>query len=341
MFNGIKRFIREARIKADFPHYEKLQYQAYVAASERQFDASQLVREVAKSKDTARRAANAKFEKETYALNHEIAILAQEICRIQNVLRIFQRNYTEELGELYAQKALLLENKSYLIEEMRHLQRERSDEQRSLDDAYGRLESARDSIDSWYGKSERTPWLLGNGGKKLPKHSIFGQSFGDLDEHKRKRGNAISDINDCKEEVNRIKERQRDNKERREKNKAALNQVFEQIAATKAARAQMFELRQQGIKLSVIENELSQSEAYHADRKRRIDVLRTQYAAFIETLEWQLGVKGRQAEIAALEARKAAFLEEFHAFGSQDRRRADHRKKWMSEHGVSYDKYHS
>jgi hypothetical protein len=48
-----------------------------------------------------------------------------------------------------------------------------------------------------HNKSERTPWLLVYGGKKIQNHSMFGQSFGDLDFYKSDRDKAYYHDESC------------------------------------------------------------------------------------------------------------------------------------------------
>jgi hypothetical protein len=84
---------------------------------------------------------------------------------------------------------------------------ERSATHDDLQEAYGDLEDAKGDVDRWYAKSERTPWLFGNGGKKLPKYSLFGQSHGDLSSAKYRRGEAVSYVGDSKRRIADIKTR--------------------------------------------------------------------------------------------------------------------------------------
>jgi chromosome segregation ATPase len=337
MFDGIKNFFHEVQIKADFPQYENSKLQAHVAEAERRFDTAQLEREVAAIKEGTCRAMSEKFGLDTAALNYEIAILEGEVRRTRGNLAIFERDYKWELNELHNRKKELRKEKDGLIEEMKALQEERTEAHESLQDAYDRLEAAKNSIDHWYSKSERTRWLFGNGGKKLPKHSLFGQSFGDLEGYKLDRGIAVSDIRNSKIEVSEIKGRQRRNKECREENKAALRKVFDQINATEAVRQQMYELKQQGMKYSVLKKELSKYLSDHTDWQNRLHALEAESNTLTEEMECRLGIREREAKIAELKARKAQFLEEFHSPGSQESRRADHRKWWMFEHGVNQE----
>ena len=334
MFQRITKFFREVRIKADFPRYEANKQHAHIVEAERRFDTRQLETETRSIADQCLKAANEKFGLETSALQYEIATIESQIKSKQQTLAIFERDYKSELNELHDRKNALLDDKAPLINEMKVLQAERSSTQESLQDAYSRLESAKDSIDSWYSKSDRTPWLFGNGGKKLPKHSIFVQSFGDLDGYKRDRGAAVSDIGDCKNEISSIKSRQSANKRRRDENKEALARVFEQIDATKAVRQQMFDLKQQGVTPPLLKKDLSDLSTYLSNRSSLLTQLQNERRTFIAQREGQMGIWERKAAIEAIKARKAQFLDDFHTPFNHEARRTAHREQWLSEHGV-------
>jgi hypothetical protein len=55
----------------------------------------------------------------------------------------------------------------------------------------------KNNIKPWHNKSERTPWSLGNGGKIISNHSMFGQSFGDLDFYKSDRYKPYYHVGSC------------------------------------------------------------------------------------------------------------------------------------------------
>lgn len=334
MFQRIKTFFQEIRIKADFPSYEATSLQAHRADAERRFDTRQLEKEVKSIEDECLKAANEKFGVYASALAYEIAAIESRIRDQHQTLAIFERDYKGELNDLHDRKKTLLNDKDVLIAEMKTLQAERSTAQESLQHAYDRLESAKSSINSWYNKSDRTPWLFGNGGKKLPKHSMFGQSFGDLDGYKRERGAAVSDIGDCKSEISNIKSRQSTNKRCRDENKEALTKVFQQINITKVARQQMFDLKQQGVRYTLIKQELAQLSFNLSTQRSLLNKLHNERSAFIKQKEAQMGGGERKASIEAINARKSLFLNEFHMQSNQNARRAAHRERWLYEHGV-------
>ncbi len=154
---GDKSFIRDTRIKFDYPRYEKEQMAAHSAEGKRRFDISQLQSEVSDIKHQAGMTGGQRFSAEITPLRQQIAVLEQDIHRTHGQLAILERDYKSELDELYARKKLLLQTKEELLREMKRLQAERSQAHDGQKEAYDDLEGAKDDVDRWYSKSERTP----------------------------------------------------------------------------------------------------------------------------------------------------------------------------------------
>jgi hypothetical protein len=70
----------------------------------------------------------------------------------------------------------------------------------------------------------------------------------------------------------------------------------------------MYELKQQGMKYSVLKKELSKYLSDHTDRQNRLHALEAESNAFTEEMECRLGIREREAKIAELKARNAQFL---------------------------------
>jgi len=334
MFQRIKTFFRENRIQVDFPSYEAAKLQAHIAEANRCYDAGQLEKEVADIVKKCCSAANEKFSWQRSAIEQEIYPIRNKIQGKRSTLAFFERDYKNELNKLYEQKRFHLEEKTVLINEMKVLQKERLTAKESLNDAFDRLESAKDDIDSWYGKSERNQLFFGNGGKKLPNHSIFGQSFGDLEGYKDERDEAFSDIKNSKHELSSINDKKSVNKRLLEQNKGSLNKVFEQIDATKTARQHMFDLKQQGVKYQVVKKELSDLLTRLSALNSRLNQLQSEWSVFIKQMEIRMGIDERKTIITEIKARKARFLDEFHTPQNIEARRVVHREKWLFEHGI-------
>ena len=333
MFEGIKSFIRETRIKFDYPRFESEQTVAHQAEAERRFDIGQLQREVAQIKAHAVQAGDQQFGDEISPLRKQLAVLESDLQQNLEQLAIFERNYKSELDDLYAQKELLFQSKEDLLAESKRLRDERSQAHRELDEAYEDLEEAKNDVDRWYAKSERTPWLFGNSGKKLPKHSMFGQSFGDLDAAKSRRGDAVDEIGDCKRRITSIKGSQSENKAELDRNRNEIGQVFENIAEVKAARQQMFDLKKEGVQPGVLRRIIRQLHSSKAGLEEEILTLEKRRSALVEETAIRMGVREREAAIADLLARKKQFLDAFHSEQSKATRQDRHRRQWMETHG--------
>ncbi len=97
--------------------------------------------------------------------------------------------------------------------------------------AYGRVKRAKSDIESWYSRSRGTFFFWCNGGRKLPRHALFGQSFGDLKGYKEDRGNAVCDIRYWSNRISSLK--------------ASRAEVGKKIGHVKAARQMMFDRKRE------------------------------------------------------------------------------------------------
>ncbi|MDD5388692.1 MAG: hypothetical protein PHD37_05075 [Gallionellaceae bacterium] len=333
MFEGIKSFIRETRIKFDYPRFESEQTMAHRAEAERRFDISQLQREVAQIKAQAGLAGDQRFGDEISPLRKKLAVLERDFQKHLEQLEIFERNYKSELDDLYAQKELLFQAKEDLLAESKRLRDERSLAHQELDEAYEDLEEAKNDVDRWYAKSERTPWLFGNSGKKLPKHSMFGQSFGDLEAAKSRRGDAVDEIGDCKRRITSIKGSQSANRVELDRNRNEIGKVLENIAEVKAARQRMFDLKKEGVQPEVLRRIIRQLQSSRTGLEEEILTLKKRRSVLVEETEIRMGVREREAAIADLLARKRQFLDLFHSEQSKAARQELHRRQWIERHG--------
>lgn len=333
MFEGIKSFIRDTRIKFDYPRYEKEQMAAHRAEADRRFDIGQLQIEVSAIKHQAGLAGDQQFSAEITSLRQQIAVLEQEINRNRGHLALLERDYKPELDDLYSRKKLLLETKEQLLAEIRRLQAERSQAHNDQKEAYEDLEDSKDDVDRWYTKSERTPWLFGNSGRKIPNHSIFGQSFGDLESAKSRRGDAVHEIAECKNRIDDIKERQANNKRERELNHAEIDQVFKKIVAVQAARQQMFDLKNEGVRHGTVRQKLRECLSSQADLESRLLALEGLRSALVMQTEYRRGLREREAAIADLLTRKSQYMDQFHSEQSKAARQDHHRHQWLATRG--------
>ena len=218
---------------------------------------------------------------------------------------MFDRDYKNELDLLYS--------------ELNGLKAQRTVLQEQTSAAHSRLERAKADIQSWHNKSSRTPWLFGNSGKKLPNHSIFGQSFGDLDGYKGDRSSAVQELQRCGHEISRIKDRFENTKQK--------------IEAVKNARQRMFDLKKQGLYPAKIERTIASLEDQVRTLTASITTLEREQIQFLEQARHQRGAIALEAQIKHLKKMTAEFIASFDDLSAKEARRRAHRELWLKKHG--------
>lgn len=201
MFDHIKNFFREIRIDMDFSSYERQQRDEHEKQAKRRFSVEQLNIEKSKLLKNIESEANSKFNASIYEKEDKNRLYEKEAKEKEFLLSFFLRNYKEELDELYAKKDYQLSKKKSLYNDLSQIKESLSEAFNEKNTAFTELNDCKDSIDSWHAKSQRTPWLFGNAGKKIPKHSFFGQSHGDLDSYKYHRDSAYEDVQAAKNKI--------------------------------------------------------------------------------------------------------------------------------------------
>lgn len=332
MFDAVKSFIRNTRIKIDYPRYEREQLAAHMAQADRRFDASQLNKEITQIRQQATVAGDQRFGADVASLSQRVAVAEDGLRKDRQLLSIFERNYKAELDALYAQKTQLFEEKEGLLAAARALKVERSGAHDDLHEAYDDLEDAKSDVDRWYAKSERTPWLFGNGSKKIPKHSLFGQSHGDLSAAKYRRGEAVSDIGDSKRRVAAIKARQAGVRQEIDRNYAEIGVVMEKIGSVKKDRQQMYDLKKEGVDPGILRTTIHTAQLTLTDLKGQLRNSENQRLALIQETQARLGLHEREAAVSELHSKKTRFVEQFDSEQSRATRQEEHRRQWMANH---------
>lgn len=333
MFEGLRRRFLDLRVDWAFPRFEQLALTAHMAEAEWRFESSQLRTQVELIRSRAAEAAKEKFSEETNALERELDELAPRLKLMQSHFAILTRDYKSEIDGLYKRKDALIAESQVLGQSMEDLQRERANAQENLSNAYAHLQHVKDGISSWHNESKRSQWLFGNKGKKLPKHAIFGQSFGDLDDLKAGRDRAARAIGECKATINEIEARKRRVWEERQEKKSAVAAVHTQIDAVKVARGHMFDLRGQGLNPSNVGDEIAELTHVDTDFRARRTKVQAETSKFIKAVEGDLGIRDREAEILAIGRAKDQFVSEFHTEERRAARRREHRDQWLKARG--------
>lgn len=332
MFDRIKDFIRDTRIRVNFPGWERAALERHTAEAGRRFDTRQLEREVATIGERTRAALDKKYGATAGALEAEQAARDAAVTFTEERIAIFSRDYRGEIDDLYAAKNARYETIAALNQEMEQLRSEHAEANGELSEAYDDLEAARSSVDRWHRKSKRTPWLFGNGGRKLPKHSLFGQSQADLSGYKRNRDAAGDAIGEARDARDNIRARMRANRADVAHEREAIREINDSIRDAKAARQQMFDLKREGVRLSDLRRQLREQQMLQQACRQRVQALDAEMLEFRRMQDAQQGLGERQKEIASLKARHERFMQSFNDPGEQEARRVAHRAEWLRQH---------
>lgn len=320
---------QEAQITAAFRPFEERCLKEHRAEAERRFDTSQLEREIADIDRDAEEEARRVFSVEMQRIRGELSQLKPKADRLRLELWHLQRDYKQELDAMHQKKAQLLKDKQSLYEQQAALKAKQAQTRAELDEAREALEDAKAAVEGWHRKSQRSPWLLGNGGKKLPKHALFGQSFGDLDGYKSERDDAFEAVKQTKRDRAEIAAALTANWESIQRAKTAVQGVFQHITTIKEGRQVAQMLWQRGVRPGQLERELSGCLAQCAQLEERLRGLESTRADFVEQQAARLGKLERTATISSLRASKESFLASFDLPDAKLARQEMHRREWL------------
>lgn len=335
MFDLIKRFFLDVRIDLDFPRYERQQRDEHDRQAQRRFSTKQLKFEKAELLQKIEMEASSKFdasiqEKENKKMSHET-----EANDTEYLLSFFLRNYKQEINDLYAEKDKLFSIKEGIIEKLADLKESLSEAFDDKKKAYSELNYYKDRIDSWYEKSDRTPWLLGNAGNKLPKHSLFGQSFGDLDSYKYHRDSAYDDVCAAKNLIGDLKQSQDELHRELGNVKEEIGALFAKINQVKKDRSAMYEMKQSGYQRNELRSKLNKLQlAINAIAAEMQEIIECK-KEHINQEKHRLGVIDLEGKIRKIEAQKEQFLNSFDLEENRQERKRLHREIWLKQSGMA------
>jgi hypothetical protein len=324
---------RDVQIAAAFPQFEAKRLLEHRAEAERRFDTSQLEREISNIDREAEVEARRVFSVDMQRMRGELSTLKPKADQMRMDLWHLQRNYKQELEGMHLKKDQLLKDRQLLFEQQVVLKAKQAKAKKELDAAYEALEEAKGSVEGWHRKSQRSPWLLGNGGKKLPKHAMFGQSFGDLDGLKSDRDAAYEKVRKAKRERADVAAALKSNWEAIQRSKAAVDGVFQHITSIKEGRRVAQLLHQRGARPRQLESELDACIAQCARLEERLREMESSRGEFIAQQAARLGKLERQASVAALQESKRSFLSSFDLPEARTRRQEIHRSEWLMAAG--------
>lgn len=305
MFGWLTDWFRDTAIAADFAKVEKLALLAHEQQAGALFPTAGLERQAAAIQAAIDAEVQARFGHEISAMERAITDLRGAIAAHQGNLAILARDYRAELAplhdELHANKAKLQD----LYDEK--------------DSAYQDLNDAKDSLDSWYGKAERTPYLFGNAGRTLPRHALFSQSLGDRDSYREARDEAYETIAECREEI--------------AKHKARNKYVYQRLQSVKADRQRYFDLRRAGQTQRVVAAKLDTARLALKEASHQRQQLDTRRLDFMRAAQDQRGLTTLKERVASLGRERAAFIAAFQAPSALAERQRLHREDWLRCHG--------
>lgn len=181
-----------------------------------------------------------------------IKIVEIQLNELSRKHGIISRNYGDEKQRLMIERGLSLEKKRKLYKK---IDKKKRDIQEAYDEktkAHGDLNSAKYRVNSWHNKSKRSSLLFGNTGKPLPKHSMFGQSFGDLDSAKYDRDRAGRSIATAKEKISDLKSDTQNIHNKIKGIKTEIGDLFDQIKEIERGENFKKELENRGYDLNRI-----------------------------------------------------------------------------------------
>ena len=333
MWYRIRHYFREVRMEIDFARYERQQREAHQKLAQSRFSTQRLALERFQLLDVIQAKANVEFG--MLAEKDKMRRFEQEAEEIRCLLSFFLRDYKKEVGGLLTERDRLFLEKKALFEELAVAGKLMS---RAFDDkheAYGKLDLHKDRIDSWFKKSDRTPFLLGNAGKKLPKHSIFGQSLGDLKSDKRRRDSAYLDVQEAKGRIEKLKKKQSDLHRAMDCVKKEIGVVSAQINQVKKDQSTTYKLKRSGHQEAALKDSLRQLRLQISALSDEIRVGMERKRRVIEEEMRSQKLVSLEAEIKDIEERKELFLNSFDFDESKRRRKQVHREIWLKQRGLA------
>ena len=335
MFDRIKHFVQEVRIDLDFPRYERQQRDEHEQQAQKRFSTEKLKIEKEKLLKKIEAEANFKFNASIHEKKNNKKQLEEAAKEIESLLSFFLRNYKEEIDDLYAEKDVLFSKKNTLYDDLSEIKKFLSEAFDDKNKAYEELNHYKNRIDSWYSKSDRTPWLFGNAGKKLPKHSLWGQSFGDLDSYKHHRDSAYDDVQSEKKRIGDLKQDQHEIHRAIGDVKEKIGVVFTRINQVKKDRSTMYELKKSGYQRKNLQEKLNELCVKIAALAAEIQNIIKSKKEFIYQEKQRHGVIDFETKIRKIEAQKEKFLDSFDLEENKKERKLLHREIWLKKRGVA------
>jgi hypothetical protein len=335
MFERIKNYFRDVRISLDFPQHERQCRCEHEQQAERQFSTKQLDDESGKLLTRIGALASSQFDSLIKTKEEGRERFQSSANDTKSKLSYFLRFYKKELDELQTAKDVLFSQKRELYEKKNKVKDLLSVAFEEKDKAYSELNYYKERIDSWYAKSDRTPWLFGNAGKELPKHSFFGQSFGDLDSYKYHRNSAHDDAQEAKSRIGNLKQDQHELGTEIAQLKREIDALFDQINHVKKDQFTMHELKKAGHNKQDLQTKLDGIHTAINKLSSEINGLESSKREFIILEKHRHGVMDLESTIREIKQKKGQFLGSFDLEPNQQERKRLHRETWLKKRNIA------
>lgn len=236
-------------------------------------------------KDYVASAADIVVAAELRFIQTNIALTKSKLRAFEQVLNRLTIDFQSQLAEETQHKDNLFFDKEEGYRELDFLKERLSRAFSDKSSAYSDLASAKSEVNSWHSRSKRS--FFGNAGKPLPKHSLFGQSFGDLDAAKARRSSAVSDIADSKREIGRLKNAQRECYDRIQDIKEEIGRSMQRERAIQSKIREQSNLFQAGYTVKGLKKDISMLEADLVSYERDLVSLNSKKETILSQLAYQ------------------------------------------------------
>lgn len=290
------------RIAIAYPEFERECRADWDSEARERYSCTALRSEIAARMTEPTREASRQFDDPILAARRKKSDLELVSQNARERLRILERDYQGELDAVYASLNLLKD-------QLRICRTE-------LSDAYDTLNAAKADLDSWYRRAEGN-WL-GNGGKALPRDSIFGQSIADRDRLKARRESAAR-------EIGRLKSR-------RSTLEQDVRAVGTRIGELKQQREAMHALRSQGFDLRLVKGALATATEQATASEHEIARLTAARHEYLAQAKRALRVPELEQQVWQRERDLQERLEAFDGDPEKQSRKARHRQMWLTAH---------
>jgi hypothetical protein len=329
MLQRLKSLINNTRIFFDYFSYEKECRNNHEVHASNKFPISDLTERVSKLRNDVSNLASDNFDRQITSISSKLAKSRSEGTNSARLLSLFKRHYKEELDELYRGKDALYQEKKDLYKKIGTVDDLLSEAYREKDFAYENANDAQNRVDSWHSSSKRTPWLFGNGGKKIPEHHLFFRSHGDLSGHKNERSAAYERANSARDRISNFRSRKQNIYDEISMVKIQINNFKKSINKVKSDRQEMYDLKKQGHSYKSIKGHLSECQNIAAKEAKSLDDLKQEKSNFEQRELTEVGVFDLECKLTTMVEERKIFISSFDEKENILKRKEEHRREWL------------